>query len=147
MQFDFQDPNEGCLHWWTTGSSMSTARRRAAAECIGLCSGTWGDPFLDVFDAPDPSLSVARRTVTTTPFQALSLYNNAFVLRQCEWLARRLDRDGASLERQLDGAHRLLFARPAEADELETLAEYAGRYGLESALRVLVNANEFLFLP
>jgi hypothetical protein len=147
MQFDFQDPNEGVSPLVDYGKfdvDSPAARRRGVYRFVFR---NVGDPFLDAFDAPDPSLSVARRTVTITPFQALSLYNNAFVLRQCEWLARRLDRDGASVERQLDDACRLLFARPAEADELETLAEYAGRHGLENTLRVLVNSNEFLFLP
>jgi hypothetical protein len=47
-------------------------------------------PFLALFDAADPNLSVAERTPTTTPMQALYLMNAPFVHTQAEAFARRL---------------------------------------------------------
>jgi hypothetical protein len=146
MQFDYHDPNEAVSPLIDFGKfdvDSPAGRRRGVYRFVFR---NVSDPLLDAFDAPDPSLSVARRSETITPFQALALYNNAFVLRQCEWLARRVDREGTTLERQLDEACRLLYSRPATPEELMALAEYAARHGLENTLRVLVNSNEFLFL-
>jgi hypothetical protein len=47
-------------------------------------------PFLAMFDAADPNLSVAQRMPTTTPTQALFLMNSPFVREQSEGFARRL---------------------------------------------------------
>jgi hypothetical protein len=47
-------------------------------------------PFLAMFDAADPNLSVAERLPTTTPMQALFLMNAPFVHEQADSLARRL---------------------------------------------------------
>ena len=45
--------------------------------------------LLDGFDCPDPSTTAPRRSVTTTPLQALSLQNNSFVWRMADHAARR----------------------------------------------------------
>src|SRR5262249_17674396 len=47
-------------------------------------------PFLAMFDAADPNLSVAERLPTTTPMQALFLMNAPFVHEQADSFARRL---------------------------------------------------------
>ncbi len=47
-------------------------------------------PFLALFDAADPNLSVAGRMPTTTPTQALFLMNSPFVHAQSAALATRL---------------------------------------------------------
>ncbi|HVK15199.1 MAG TPA: PSD1 and planctomycete cytochrome C domain-containing protein, partial [Gemmataceae bacterium] len=47
-------------------------------------------PFLALFDAADPNLSVGERLPTTTPTQALYLMNSPFVHAQAEAFARRL---------------------------------------------------------
>jgi hypothetical protein len=49
--------------------------------------------LLDTFDCPDPSSSAPHRAITTTPLQALSLLNNAFVLRLSEAMASRIQRE------------------------------------------------------
>src|SRR6185503_16874609 len=36
-------------------------------------------PLLDMLDCPDPSVATPRRSVTSTPLQALALLNNAFM--------------------------------------------------------------------
>jgi len=104
------------------------------------------DPLLEAFDVSDPSLSVARRNVTITSLQALSLWNNRFVLRQCEHLAARLERESPDLPGRIDRAYRLLLGRPPTPDEATLLADYAQRHSLAAACRVLVNSNEFLFI-
>src|SRR6185436_6143568 len=48
------------------------------------------DPFMDCLDAADPNCLVPRRNATLTALQALSMLNNAFILRQSEQFARRV---------------------------------------------------------
>ena len=52
--------------------------------------------LLDVFDCPDPSTTAPKRAVTTTPLQALTLLNNAFILRMSERLAERVRREAGA---------------------------------------------------
>lgn len=104
------------------------------------------DPLLETFDAVDPSLSVPQRAETTTPLQALSLFNNRFVLRHCEHLAERLTKETADPRGQLERAFELLFARLPSDSELQSLAEYSKAHGLANTCRVLLNCNEFLFV-
>src|SRR5205823_6830381 len=47
------------------------------------------DLLLEVFDCPEPSVKAPRRSITTTPLQALALMNNAFVQRQAKYLGER----------------------------------------------------------
>ncbi len=58
---------------------------------------TWArggrNTLLDTFDCPDPSVTTPSRSVTTTPQQALALWNNSFVLRMSEHFARRVEQE------------------------------------------------------
>ena len=47
-------------------------------------------PFLALFDAADPNVSVPLRLPTTTPTQSLYLLNSPFVLEQANAFAKRL---------------------------------------------------------
>ena len=89
---------------------------------------------------------MAKRNVTITPLQALVLYNNRFVLRQCEHLAARLDKEAGDLPTRIDRACRLVLGRPPRAEEAALLTSYAARHGLANACRVLLNCNDFLFV-
>jgi hypothetical protein len=104
------------------------------------------DPLLEAFDAVDPSISTPRRNVTVTPQQALSLWNGRFVLRQCEHLAVRLAREAPDLPTRLELACRLAWGRPPESAERDLLLRHAERHGLAAACRVILNANDFLFI-
>jgi hypothetical protein len=104
------------------------------------------DPLLEAFDVSDPSLSVAKRNMTITSLQALSLWNNRFVLRQCEHLAGRVEREAPDLSSQIDRLYRLLLGRPPSSAEANELSVFAQKHSLAAACRVLVNSNEFLFV-
>jgi hypothetical protein len=104
-------------------------------------------PLLDVFDCPDPSTKTPARAVTTTPLQALSLLNNSFVLRTSDTLAARLKADaGDDLAAQLRRAYWLLYSREPSAAELKLLIPFARQHDLSALMRVLVNANEFVYV-
>jgi Protein of unknown function (DUF1553)/Protein of unknown function (DUF1549)/Concanavalin A-like lectin/glucanases superfamily/Planctomycete cytochrome C len=103
------------------------------------------NPVLDTFDCPDPSATAPRRAVTTTPLQALTLLNNAFVFDQADRLADRLRREaGDNLEKQLTRAYQLAYGRSPEAHELDRPKQFVQKHGLASFCRVLFNSNEFI---
>ncbi len=146
MQFQFADPNKEVsprVDYAAFDPDSPASFRRSVYRFLFR---NLNDPLLDAFDAVDPSLSTPSRHATTTPLQALSLWNNRFVLRQCEHLAARLEREAGTVEARIDRAFRLLCARAPTPAETALLTGHARQHGLASACRVLVNSNEFLFV-
>ncbi len=83
--------------------------------------------------------------MTTTPLQALTLLNNAFVFDQADRLADRLRREaGNDVEKQLRRAYQLAYGRSPEADELDLPKQFVAKHGLAAFCRVLFNSNEFI---
>ncbi|MCY2965444.1 MAG: PSD1 and planctomycete cytochrome C domain-containing protein [Planctomycetota bacterium] len=118
-------------------------------------------PFLALFDAADPNLSVAERLPTTTPTQTLYLMNSPFVHEQSTAFAARALRE----QENVPGRIRFLFEAsqgrfPTEGELAETeifVTRYAAMLadrgestdrqtlGAWSALaRVLLTSNGFL---
>ena len=146
MQFKFDDPNVGVsplVNYAAFDPDSPASYRRGVYRFLFR---NINDPLLEAFDAVDPSLSTPKRNSTITPLQALSLWNNRFVLRQCEHLAARLERECGNLESQIERAFQLLTDRPPTRMETALLTDYARRHGLANACRVLTNSNEFLFV-
>ena len=100
------------------------------------------------FDCPDAGQSTSRRRESTTPIQALNLWNSRFTLERSSALARRVRREAGSLPQdQVQRAFLLALSRPATpAEEQEALAALQGQ-DLEVLCRALLNSNEFLFIP
>ncbi len=96
------------------------------------------DPLLDVFDLAESFNSVPQRNVTTTPTQALLLFNSQMMLRHAAAFAKRLEAEhpGGDEER-VDAAYRLAFSRapkPAErASALKFLQAQRERIGPKMA--------------
>src|SRR5262249_1705553 len=108
---------------------------------------TLPDPLLEAMDCPDASQQAPVRSSSLTALQALSLLNNPFILRQYEHLATRLEEDETTRAGQIRLLFRLALGREAREPEIEALVQHAERFGLASACRVLLNSNEFLFVP
>jgi hypothetical protein len=104
------------------------------------------DPFMDSLDCADPSILTPKRNVTLTAIQALSMYNNRFVLRQAEHLAERVAAAHSDVAGQIALAYRLCLSRLPTAAEIERLEPFAARFGMPSVCRVILNSNEFLFV-
>jgi hypothetical protein len=104
------------------------------------------NPFLDCLDCADPNLNTPVRNTTLTALQALALRNDPFMVQQAESFAERLQRISPDLPRQIEAAFVFAFGRPARVEEREALAGYARKYGLANACRLLLNANEFVFI-
>lgn len=101
--------------------------------------------LLDAFDCPDPASAAPRRSVTTTPLQALSLLNNAFVIRMSGYFAERVERDaGADLSAQVVRAWQLALSRDPSPEEQRLSRELVERHGLAALCRGLFNSSEFV---
>jgi hypothetical protein len=106
------------------------------------------DGIFGAFDCPDGSLVVPKRSVSTTPLQALNLFNSRFMLQQSEILTQRLQRDAGSDRRsQIQRAWQLAFNRNATDPELAEATAFADASGFPALCRALLNSNEFLFIP
>lgn len=108
--------------------------------------------FLDAFDCPDPSTKAPQRAATTTPLQALSLLNNAFVLRMADSLAERAQQahhgptaSGQTRE-QIAYVLREVFGRSASDLELSEYVEFVNRTNLAAFCRAVFNSNELLYI-
>jgi hypothetical protein len=104
------------------------------------------DPFMATLDCPDPSAMVAKRNETLTPLQSLALLNNKFMVAMAERFAKRIEPIGADTNERLMAGWRLAFDREPAQYELTALVQYADRYGLASACRLILNMNEFVFV-
>ena len=104
------------------------------------------DPFMDTLDCPDPSVLVPKRNTTLTALQALSLLNNPFVVRQSEHLAARVAEDSADRPAQITAVYRLTLSREPTAEESKLMTDYAARFGMANACRMIFNSNEFVFV-
>ena len=102
--------------------------------------------MLDSFDCPDPAVATPQRTVSNTAVQALTLFNNEFVLKQSALLARRVESGGLAAS-PVDGAYGLLFGRPPSPRERELGRRFLRANPLELYCRVLINSNEFVYVP
>lgn len=106
------------------------------------------DGIFGAFDCPDGSLVMPKRSVSTTPLQALNLFNSRFILDQADVFAARLRREaGADPDAQVRRAWELAFNRRPDRTETGDAAAFLKAEGLPALCRAVLNANEFLFIP
>ena len=105
------------------------------------------DAIFGAFDCPDLSQVMPKRSRSTTPLQALNLFNSHFVLQQAELFARRLESESEDPQQQITIAFKLCFGRTPAAAEARAAQTIAAEHGLPTITRALLNANEFLFIP
>ena len=104
--------------------------------------------LLETFDCPDPSATTPKRSITTTPSQALSHWNHAFVLRMANRLAARIEASAQSMtnEQRVQATFRFVLSRNPAADELASSAELVRDHGLPLFCRVLFNCSEAIVI-
>jgi hypothetical protein len=82
-------------------------------------------PLLEAFDMASPQQAHSKRDVTTTPLQALTLYNDEQVFQWSEELAGRVIREtGNDDSARLARLYQVLFARSPDATEKATLLAF-----------------------
>lgn len=135
-------------------------RRRSVYQAIRRNAQ---NPFLRIFDSPEPSTTRGRRDATNIPAQSLAMLNDPFVVSQAERWANRTLADGAISPR--DRAVRMFrraIGRGPEPDEADLLisslaklartrevpeTEWMGDQDLWKDLaQTLFNLKEFLYL-
>jgi hypothetical protein len=105
------------------------------------------DHTFGAFDCPDATQPAPRRTVSTTPLQALNLLNDPFVLDQSERFAERVRREaGNDPVAQARRCFQLAFGREPSPPEARAAEDLVTGDGLASLCRALFNANEFVFV-
>jgi len=129
---------------------LTTARRSLYVQ-----TARWDrSSYATLFDAANPDASVEKRDVSTIAPQSLFLLNHDFVSVQAKHLAKRLIRDVPDSETdRIRYAFRLLFARQANAEEVEIARQVAVQPGKPTAdagwidlAHVLLCSNEFLYI-
>src|SRR5262249_45090134 len=130
-------------------------------------------PLFETFGMPATHEPCARRNVTTSPLQALTMLNSPLSLDWAQGLAGRvLQSAGADRKKQIEGAFLLAFSRPPTRAEQDTAQKFLQRQrnllaGRESFVvppqrpadlpsaeaaawvdfcHMLINANEFVYV-
>ncbi|HBN76273.1 MAG TPA: hypothetical protein DD473_10735, partial [Planctomycetaceae bacterium] len=92
--------------------------------------------------------SQARRIESTTPIQALNLFNSRFIIDQAEEFAKHVQSEvGDDAHQQIQQVYLLALNRNPSEVELKDVEPIVREYGLATLCRVLFNSNEFLFIP
>ncbi|MCA9264150.1 MAG: DUF1553 domain-containing protein, partial [Planctomycetales bacterium] len=106
------------------------------------------DAVFGSFDCPDAGQSMASRTESTTPVQALNLLNSRFSVDQSAAFAVRIRNEvGADPKTQIERAFELALNRRPDDLEIGHVRPFVQQHGLETLCRALFNCNEFLFMP
>ena len=120
--------------------------------------------IFEVFDFPDPNISLGKRATTTRPTQALFLLNSPFLIaRAAESAKLLLKREGLDESRRIEQAYLRILSRPPDKIEISLAADYlkshpyrqmkkepeiaAGRLEAWASLcHALLSCNDFRYL-
>jgi hypothetical protein len=142
---DYKVSSAGDNETYTVFDAVGGDFNRRSLYRTWLRTGT--SPLLDLLDCPDPSVATPRRTVTSTPIQALALLNNRFMEHHATKFAERLKREApGGTAAQVRRAYDLCFARPSNDAELAFCQRFAEQHGLTQLCLVLLNTSEFSYL-
>ena len=165
-----RDPGNEALWRWKPRRLEAEAIRDSSLVVAGLLDETLGGPSVSrgeesnsyrrslylqqkrdnlphqqmLFDGAGAVTSCAKRRVSTTGLQPLWMLNSDFMQSIGRKLADRID--GTPAEQ----ATRLVetaFQRRAEKDEVEQLVGLISEASLEDAATVILNTNEFVYIP
>jgi cytochrome c553 len=109
-------------------------------------------PFFQVFDYPTPFTTQGRRGVSNVPAQALTLWNDPFVIGQAERWAEAVYKSHATDDERIETIYLTALGRPPEEDELKFAGQFLDEHPEEAAqplaelCHVLFNTKEFLFV-
>ena len=131
------------LHYDAFDWNSSAAARRSIYRVVwrGIA-----DPFMESLDFPDMGQLAPQRGDSVSSLQALTFYNNDFVLHHCQVLADRISAQQTMPDAQVAEAFQRILLRQPGDDERLMFVAYAEKHGLAAMCRVLFNSNEFLFV-
>jgi hypothetical protein len=106
------------------------------------------DGVFTTFDMPDCGQLCSKRATSTTPLQALNLFNSHFMVQQSEIFSARVRGEaGEAVDAQVNRAFQLALNRDPSASESTAAAAFVREHGLEMLCRVIFNLSEFVMLP
>ena len=109
-------------------------------------------PFLQTFDSVVCDGTRDRRQASVTPLQALAMYNGRFANEEATHFAARVRKEaGESSAAQIQLAFKTALGREPAPDEFERMqalmaSSTVGSDALAAVCRVLLNANEFVYV-
>ncbi len=105
------------------------------------------DDTFGAFDCPDAGQIAPKRSRSTTPLQALNLFNSPFLLQQAGFFAERLKAEaGDNAVSQVKLGFVLAFGREPTMEEKSASLKLIEKFGVPAFTRALFNANEFVFI-
>lgn len=138
-------PNNNYSRNWIAKDEFGPVEFRRMVYALDLRMAH--DAVFGAFDCPDGGLIAPQRTNSTTPIQALNLFNSNFVQQQAKLFAERVKKDaGEDSQKQAVRVFELaLLRKPTEA-ELSDATNLIAGHGLDSLCRAIYSTSEFLFL-
>ncbi|MCH5375856.1 MAG: DUF1549 and DUF1553 domain-containing protein, partial [Planctomycetes bacterium] len=109
----------GRLDW-----KPSTGEDRYRRSLYTFSKRTAPFAMYNTFDAPSGEACVARRDVSNTPLQALTLLNDVVFIEAARAMGAETARCGDSTEQRIAAMFRRVLTRPAEPDEIEALSAF-----------------------
>lgn len=105
------------------------------------------DAIFSAFDIPDSGQVCPSRPQSTTPLQALNLFNSNFLIEQAAELARCATSEGGKdLAKQIAAAYEFAYTRSPDDSEVASALAFTRENGLPALCRAILNSNEFLFI-
>lgn len=128
-----------------TAREVNTRFERRSIYRTWARSGT--STFLAAFDCPDTAVRSPRRTVTTTPTQALALLNSPFANKHALALTAWVEREVARTRRdRVVVVYERVLQRSPDATERSLAVDFLRENDLVDFCLVLLNSNEFLYV-
>ena len=138
-------PNSNYSRNWIAKDDFGPAEFRRMVYALDLRMEH--DAVFGAFDCPDGGQVTPNRSRSTTPIQALNLFNSNFMQQQAELLAKRIENEaGDEAKLQAVRVYELALLRDPTTEEVTDATELIESHGLPSLCRAIFNTNEFLFL-
>jgi len=105
---------------WATSSGEDRYRR----SLYTFIKRTAPFAMSNTFDAPTGEACVARRDVSNTPLQSLTLLNDVMFMEAAQGMARTLTAGEGTLEEKLRRVVQRLYSRPTQEGEIADIAAF-----------------------
>ena len=103
-------------------------------------------PFLQTFDSLVCEDTRPMRRTSTTPLQALAMYNGKLINQEADFFAKRIKGHSTDPVDRIKWAFRAGLGRPPSAEEIKDLLPFSEDHNLNRLARVIFNTNEFVYV-
>ncbi|HEY3787639.1 MAG TPA: DUF1549 and DUF1553 domain-containing protein [Urbifossiella sp.] len=135
---------------WKVSADPAERHRRSIYVCV---KRNLRYPLFNLFDSPDRVETCARRFVTTTAPQALTMLNDAIVFGYAKAFAERVLKESrGDAEKGIERAFQVALSRHPSTEERAALRDYLKQHkgslteAMTDLCHSLLNLNEFLYV-